>query len=93
MDPNRDYMSPLEVLRQALRQPQTIAGFVTIFIGIIVACVFSKFGKTLRSQNLIAILGSILSIFGTQSILQVIAQIQSGIDPNNYGKKDDGSDN
>lgn len=92
MDPNRDYMSPLEVLKKSLQQPQTIAGFVTIFIGIIIATVFSRFGKTLRAQNLIAIGGSILSIFGTQSILQVIAQVQSGIDPSTYGKKDDGDD-
>ncbi|MBO4360104.1 MAG: hypothetical protein J5822_04435 [Eubacteriaceae bacterium] len=90
MDPNRDeYMSPLEVLSKAMKVPQTIAGFVTIFIGIIVACYCSKLAHTLKNQNLIAILGSIISIFGTQSILQVIAQIQSGIDPANIGKRDD----
>ena len=89
MDPNRDYMPPLEVLKAAMKVPQTIGGFVIIFIGIFVACVCSKWAHTLKSQNLIAILGSVFSIFGTQSILQVISQIQSGIDPATYGKKDE----
>jgi len=86
MDPNREYMNPLEVLKAALKKPETITGIITIIIGILVATVGSKMGKTLKAQNIIAIVGSLISIIGTQGILQEIAKIQSGIDPQNYGK-------
>lgn len=79
-------MNPLEVLKAAIKKPETITGIITIIIGILVATVGSKMGKTLKAQNIIAIVGSLISIIGTQGILQEIAKIQSGIDPQNYGK-------
>ena len=76
MDPNREYMNPLEVLKAAIKKPETITGIITIIIGILVATVGSKMGKTLKAQNIIAIVGSLISIIGTQGILQEIAKIQ-----------------
>lgn len=77
----KDEENPILILKAAFKSPNSWVGVVTIFIGVLIACVFSKKAAVLRTQNIIAIAGSLVSIMGTQTILQEIAKVEAGNDP------------
>ena len=78
----KDEENPIFILKAAFKNPQSWVGVVTIIIGIIIACVVSKKPMQQRTQNIVALVGSFISIMGTQTILEEIAKVSAAMDPN-----------
>ena len=77
----KDEENPILILKAAFKSPNSWIGVATIIIGIIIATVVSKRAAAMRTQNIIALAGSLVSILGTQSILQEIAKVEVNNDP------------